>query len=67
MKKLTDNFDIWTEHYFDELWYQYNKFNLFLESGGSPKTEFIIFCRFIYNNTTKIKHPYLNKLVASIV
>jgi hypothetical protein len=63
---MKDNFNIWVEYYFDELSYQFDNFNFFLEERGEPKTDFKVFCLFIYDNTIKIKHPYLNKLIARI-
>ncbi len=60
------NFEEWVNHYQEFLWEEYCKFNIFLEENNCPATEFIKFSVFIYQNTKKYKHSYLDKLVAPL-
>ena len=64
---MRDNFFEWKNHYNDILIYHFENFNNFLAENGSEPTDYETFCRFIYINTIKRKHPYLNKLVAPLL
>lgn len=63
---MKDNFFEWQEHYQEILSYQFDKFNIFLAENNEKPTDYDIFCRFIYDNTRKNKHSYLNKLIAPL-
>lgn len=63
---MKDNFFEWQEHYHDILMYHFEKFNIFLTENEEEPTDYETFTQFIYTNTNKRKHPYLNKLVAPL-
>jgi hypothetical protein len=63
---MRDNFFEWEDHYRDILTYHFEKFNIFLAENGEDATDYETFTRFIYINTIKRKHPYLNKLIAPL-
>lgn len=64
--KMKNNFIEWERHYHDVLTYQFEKFNIFLSSGGNDLTDYETFTQFMYTNTKKTKHPFLNKLIAPL-
>lgn len=63
---MRTNYQEWKEAFFDELSYQYDKFNLYLLEHNEESACFETFCIFIYKNTRKNRHAYLDKLVAPL-
>ena len=63
---MRNNFYEWCEHYHDILSYHFDKFDIFLLENKEEKPDYETFCRFMYDNTVKTKHPFLNKILAPL-
>jgi len=61
---MRTNYQEWKEAFFEELCYQFDKFNIYLAENNEEDTDFETFCIFVYKNTRKSRHSYLDKLIA---
>jgi len=63
---MKNNFRIWTEHYFEVLSYQFERFNNFLIDNKEKEADFKEFCLYMYKNTKKYINARNNELTAPL-